>query len=44
MCKENGCKIRPSFNKEGETKALYWINPENTTNNTIETIQLYYDM
>ena len=23
MCKENGCKIIPSFNKEGETKALY---------------------
>ena len=23
MCKENGCKIRPSFNNEGEKKALY---------------------
>ena len=23
MCKENGCKIIPSYNKEGETKALY---------------------
>jgi len=23
MCKEKGCKIRPCFNKEGETKGLY---------------------
>ena len=23
MCKEKGCKIRPTFNTEGETKALY---------------------
>ena len=23
MCKNNGCKIRPFFNKEGESKALY---------------------
>ncbi len=22
----------------------YWINPVNTTNKTIETIQLFYDM
>jgi hypothetical protein len=23
MCKENGCKKQPTFNKEGETRALY---------------------
>ena len=23
MCKEKGCKIRPNYNNEGETKALY---------------------
>ena len=22
----------------------YWINPENTTNKTIETVQLFYDV
>ena len=26
MCKEEGCKKRPSFNLEGETKALYCSN------------------
>ena len=23
MCKEKGCKIKPVFNKEGETNGLY---------------------
>ena len=27
-----------------ENNINYWINPENTTNKTIETIQLFYDM
>jgi hypothetical protein len=27
-----------------EAHINYWINPENTTNKTIETIQLYYDV
>ena len=27
-----------------ENHINYWINPENTTNKTIETIQLFYDM
>ena len=26
-----------------ENHINYWINPENTTNKTIETIQLFYD-
>ena len=27
-----------------ENQIKYWINPENTTNKTIETIQLFYDI
>ena len=27
-----------------ETHIKYWINPENITNKTIETVQLFYDM
>jgi hypothetical protein len=27
-----------------EEQINYWINPENTTNKTIETIQLFYDV
>ena len=25
MCKENGCKIKPVFNKEGEKNGLYCV-------------------
>ena len=49
---KNGiCIVKKSKTREWEQRlsALeeninYWINPENTTNKTIETIQLYYDM
>jgi ferredoxin-like protein FixX len=49
---KNGiCLVKKSKTREWEQRlsALeeninYWINPENTTNKTIETIQLYYDM
>jgi hypothetical protein len=49
---KNGiCVVKKSKTREWEQRlsALeeninYWINPENTTNKTIETIQLYYDM
>ena len=26
-----------------ETQINYWINPENTTNTTVETVHLFYD-
>ncbi len=49
---KNGlCKIKNSKEKEWEQRLTtleeqinYWINPENTTNKTIETVQLFYDM
>lgn len=53
MCNEKGCKKQPAFNKKSKNKEWtdrlntleqhiqYWI--ENTTNKTIETIQLFYD-
>ena len=49
---KNGiCLVKKSKTREWQQRlsALeeninYWINPENTTNKTIETIQLYYDM
>jgi Holliday junction resolvasome RuvABC endonuclease subunit len=45
------CKIKKSKEKEWEERLAtlqehinYWINPENVTEKTIETIQLFYDM
>lgn len=49
---KNGiCVIRKSKKNEWtqrltelEEQITYWINPVNTTNKTIETIQLFYDV
>jgi hypothetical protein len=45
------CKVKKSKQIEWEQRLntleeqiRYWINPENTTNKTIETVQLFYDM
>ena len=45
------CKIKKSKEKEWEERLAtleeqinYWINPENVTEKTIETIQLFYDI
>ena len=45
------CVIKKSKKKEWtqrltvlEEQIKYWINPENTTNKTIEVIQLFYDV
>ena len=49
---KNGiCVVKKSKQNEWEERLLclkqhidYWINPENVTNKTVETIQLYYDI
>ena len=49
---KNGiCDVKKSQRKEWnrrltvlEENIAYWVNPENTTNKTIETVQLFYDM
>ena len=45
------CDVKKSQRKEWnrrltvlEENIAYWVNPENTTNKTIETVQLFYDM
>jgi hypothetical protein len=45
------CKVKKSKQIEWEQRLntleeqlRYWINPENTTNKTVETVQLFYDM
>ena len=49
--KKGICVIKKSKKNEWEERLnslkeqiKYWINPENTTNKTIETIQLFYDI
>ena len=49
--KKGICVVKKSKNNEWierlhtlKEHINYWINPENTTNKTIETIQLYYDV
>lgn len=43
MCIHPDCKKHPVYNNEGEKKALYWVDPINNTNKTIEIIQLFYN-
>ena len=49
--KKGLCVVKKTKNNEWkerlnslENHINYWINPENTTNKTIETIQLFYDL
>ena len=49
--KKGICVVKKSKKKEWEERLLclkqqieYWINPENVTNKTIESVQLYYDI